>query len=382
MRSSTSSSELLREEGRGVPTLHEVPRVDPVVHDIQREVPARGWFAMGTIALVTCAAALAGWEHHVRSLGYEAGYDDTPGLWVQQRQRAAGVGRDQLVLVGASRTLYDLDLDVLQGGGLRPIQLATVGSNPRVILEHLAADPSYAGNTLVGVAPSLLAAPGGPPLAFPRRYVRKYDAWGPAAEWEFVLSLPLQEQLAFLDQDLTLAGLIDHLPWPRRPGVFAPELPPSISTIDRDRQKRMTERAEHDTQLMERVQQIWLPLLAGPPRPAALSEAAWAQIFADGWSDNLARTKRSVEAIEARGGRVFFVRHPSTGLVRELEDRSWSRATHWDRLLRETGAAGIYDRDHPELSGFSCPEWSHLSARDATEYTRRLAAILRSQGLL
>lgn len=383
MRSSTSSSELLREVLAPAPTLQQAPRIDPVVHEIHRDVPVRGWLTMAALSLAACALAIAGWEHHVRSLGYEPGYDDTPSLWVQQRQRAVGAKRDQLVLVGDSRTLFDLDLDVLQGTGPRPIQLATVGSNPLVILEHLAADPTYAGNTLVGVVPALLAAPGGPPLATPRRYVRKYVEWGPAAAWELALSLPLQARLAFLEQDdLTLGGLIDHLPWPRREGAFAPELPPYFASIDSERRVRMTDRAEHDAKLMGRIQQIWLPLFGGPPKPAVLSDAEWDQIFADGWRDNLATIKRSVEAIEARGGSVFFVRHPSTGALRELEDRITPRATHWDRLLRESGAKGIYDRDHPELSDFVCPEWSHLSARDASEYTRRLSAILRQRGLL
>jgi hypothetical protein len=377
MRSSTSSSEL-HDEGGGASA---APRAD--THRVHRDVPARNWLAMAAVALVACAAALACWEHHVRSLGYEAGYDDTPSLWVQERQRAVGARREQLVLVGDSRTLFDLDLELLRGSGSRPIQLATVGSNPMVILEHLAADPSYAGTTLVGVVPALLAAPGGPPLAMPARYVRKYVAWSPAAAWEFALSLPLQERLAFIEpDDLTLAKLIDQLPWPRREGAFTPELPPFFADIDLARQVRITQRAEHDALLMARIQRIWLTLFAGPPRPAEFSEAAWDKMFADGWRDNLASIKRSVDAIEARGGRVFFVRHPSSGKLRELEDRITPRTTHWDRLLRETGAPGVYDRDYSELRDFACPEGSHLSARDAVAYTRRLSAILRQRGLL
>ncbi|HTU62691.1 MAG TPA: hypothetical protein VMF89_29720, partial [Polyangiales bacterium] len=176
-----------------------LPRVDPPVHEVRRDVPAHNWLAMGAVSLLMCVLMVGVWERHVRAVGYEADYDDTPSLWVKQRQRASSARADQLVLVGSSRTLFDLDLDVLEqaGNGKRPIQLATVGSNPVVILEDLAKDPSYAGTTLVGVVPALLAAGGGPPMSSPARYVHKYHEWSPAAEWELALSLPLQQRLAF-----------------------------------------------------------------------------------------------------------------------------------------------------------------------------------------
>jgi hypothetical protein len=289
------------------------------------------------------------------------------------------------VLVGASRTLFDLDLDELQRAqaGKRPIQLATVGSNPLVVLEDLARDPSYAGHTLVGVVPPLLAAAGGPPLANPGRYVRKFHEWSPAAEWELALSLPLQRQLAFIqDDDLSLKQLLSRLPLPQRSGVFAPELPPHISEIDLDRRVRMRERAERNPALMRRVQNIWPPLFSGPPKPRVLSDAQWQKILADGWESNLKRARAAVDAIRARGGQVVFVRHPSSGPLRELEDRITPRAAFWERLLQETGAPGIYDQDHPALRAFVCPEWSHLSAADSVEYTKRLSAILAGRGLL
>lgn len=385
MRSSTSSSEALERisEPELQPHLHAVP--EPPVHDVRRDVPAHNWLAMGAVSLLACALMLGVWERHVRSLGYEPDYDDTPSLWVKQRQKAVSARSDQLVLVGASRTLFDLDLDVLEhaGKGLRPIQLATVGSNPIVILEDLAKDPSYAGTTLVGVVPPLWAAGGGPPLSGPARYVRKYHEWSPAAEWELALSLPLQEQLAFIQKDdLTLSQLLAQAPLPRRSAAFAPELPPHFSRIDLDRRTRITERALHDSALMQRIQQIWLPLFAGPPKPSILTDAQWEKILSDGWESNLKRAKEAVAAIRARGGRVMFVRHPSSGKVREIEDRITPRAAFWDRLLQETGAPGIYDRDYAALRDFECPEWSHLSAEDSVEYTKRLSTIMKEQGVL
>jgi hypothetical protein len=43
-----------------------------------------------------------------------------------------------------------------------------------------------------------------------------------------------------------------------------------------------------------------------------------------------------------------------------------------------TRAPGIYYSDFPGLSDFNCPEWSHLSAGDSVEFTKRLVPHLQS----
>jgi hypothetical protein len=373
--SSTSSSELAGENTSGVGGRWVV-----------REIPDRPWWIIGAVAAAVVAVAVAGWEVHVRHLGYGPTLDDTPNLWAQVRARAVGVRSDQVVFVGASRTLFDMDLTVFQQetGGPLPIQLATVGSNPLIILEDLAGDPSYAGTTIVGIVPALIAAAAGPPVSSPTKFVAHYHTWSVANRMELPLSLWLDERFAFINQDdLTLTQLIDNkLELPLRPKVYAPRLPGYEYTLDRNRQARMIESVARVTKEQERIQQIWLPLFKGPPKPAVFTDEQWGRMMSDGWETNLARLKQAASNITARGGKVIFSRLPSTGGVRELEERGGPRAAIWDRILRETGAPGIYFEDYPELAGFTCPEWSHLSAQDATEYTRRFARILKAKGLL
>ena len=66
-----------------------------------------------------------------------------------------------------------------------------------------------------------------------------------------------------------------------------------------------------------------------------------------------------------------------SGDLKELEERITPREETWDPLLKMTGAPGIYYSDFPELSGFKCPEWSHLSAGDSVEFSKRLVSHLR-----
>jgi hypothetical protein len=85
----------------------------------------------------------------------------------------------------------------------------------------------------------------------------------------------------------------------------------------------------------------------------------------------------AVQKLRARGGKIVFVRLPNSGGLKVLEDRNTPRAQTWDLLLKGTAAPGIYYEDYPELSGFNCPEWSHLSAGDSVEFSKRLIPHLR-----
>jgi len=89
-------------------------------------------------------------------------------------------------------------------------------------------------------------------------------------------------------------------------------------------------------------------------------------------------TAAAIEKIRARGGKIVFVRFPHSGGLKELENRDTPREKTWDPLLKMTGAPGIYYSDFPELSGFNCPEWSHLSAGDSVEFSKRLVPRLRA----
>ena len=88
-------------------------------------------------------------------------------------------------------------------------------------------------------------------------------------------------------------------------------------------------------------------------------------------------TIAAVEKLRARGGKIVFVRFPVAGGLKTLEDQTTPRGQTWDRLIKATGAPGIYYEDFPELSGFNCPEWSHLSAGDSVEFSKRLVPHLR-----
>ena len=86
----------------------------------------------------------------------------------------------------------------------------------------------------------------------------------------------------------------------------------------------------------------------------------------------LETTRANVEKIRAKGGKVIFVRLPSSGGLRELEKKTTPREIYWDQLIESTQSPGIHFEDYPELRNFDCPEWSHLRKDDAIRFTKEL----------
>ena len=348
-------------------------------YDLKRIHPKHNWVALALLTALFSAVLIAGWEFHLRSGQYAPTLNDTKDLWASRRA-IIDEEPNRTVLIGSSRMLFDLDMDVYEREiGDRPLQLATVGTNPGLYLEDLANHAKYSGTVIVGVVPGLFFAPGGPPVKSPKEHLERFKNWSPTQKFSHRVSLIIEKWFAFLNQsDLTLNKLLLNLKLPNREGVkTAPELPPYFYEVDEERQGGMTEFAANDIALQKRIQQIWIPLFTPPPPPKGQTMAQAKANFLKSVEATLEKTKKNVEKIRAKGGQVIFVRLPSTEKLREMENKFTPRKGFWDRILAGDRASGIHFEDYVELKGFKCPEWSHLSREDATEFTKRLMPILK-----
>lgn len=346
--------------------------------EFTRVIPGLPWRRLAlTAALLTAIAAVA-WEVRARRLGYSPTLNDTPDLWAQRRE---AVRPDSLVIIGDSRPLFDLDLDELEKGlGRRPVQLALAGSCAYPILADLAADESFHGTILCSIVPGMWLAPGGFLLETSEKALKRRHTWTLAQRASHELGLLAEEHLAFLKQeDLTLAVLLRRLPIPNRPGsLVPPPLPPYFQTVDRERRTRMTESCAQPGPLQDRVKYGWPPLFTPPPPPSYVPKDVFLKGVGAAIEQRFNDTAAAVRKLRARGGKIVFVRFPFTGEIKKMEDAGTPRAGPWTRILNETGAPGIYFEDYPELAGFDCPEWSHLSAPDSVEFTKRLVPHLKA----
>ncbi|MCC5877879.1 MAG: hypothetical protein JJU11_16800 [Candidatus Sumerlaeia bacterium] len=337
-----------------------------------RLIPGHNWGKVSLLMVGLTVTILIAWEMRVRAMGYGPSINDTPGHWAIMRDKLDS-HPDAIVVIGASRIRFGLDHDTVSQafGGRKVINLAINGAGARPILSHLANDKNFSGTILCGYTPSLFWAPGGPPLNKTMDWLNAYHNRTPS---EFVgqrLVMVPESRIAFLEaEDLRFHNMIRSLiPLQNRGGVqIPPRFPPYFGEILADRQQVMWKKMETDPDLQQKVQEIWRALFSGaPPLPPPLLESLRGEVIED------------VAKITARGGEVIFIRYPSTGWLREFERETSPRETHWDPLVEQTGSIGIHYKDFPELSGYDCPEWSHLTGPDALQFTRDLMTILQAK---
>ncbi|MFL6594069.1 MAG: hypothetical protein ACJ8HQ_01385 [Chthoniobacterales bacterium] len=328
--------------------------------------------------VVATLIAVAIWEVYVRSLGYEPTLNDTSDLWVEARHR---VQPESIVIVGDSRAWFDMDLDELERGlTKRPVQLAIAGSSAYLVLNDLVRDEHFHGTIICSIVPRLyFAPPGSPPFERSEKAVQRFHGQTWAQRASHQISKPLELSFAFLKQDdLTLEALLKELPIPNRAyAQVGPKFPPYFCSIDRERRARMVEQCARPGRLQDRVKNGWVALFTPPPPPSFVPPEAFAAKVETAIKTRFGDTVEAVHKFQARGGKVVFVRFPMTDKLKELEDQQTPRAKTWDPLIQASGAPGIYFEDFPELAGFQCPEWSHLSAGDSVEFTKRLVPHLR-----
>jgi hypothetical protein len=363
MLSSTSSSELRAGEALLVPEAPDPLVVEVVPQAHERPLPALRMGVTGVTAVLVFAVALGAWEGYWRADGSAAVTQNSDGLWARERRRIDNGEGNKLVLVGASRMLFNVQLHVWERlSGDRPIQLAMEGTSPMPMLEDLAEDPDFRGRLLVGVAPDVFFSG----FLYRGGVLDYYRKETPSQRAGQLISMHLVEPwFAYLDPDFALVTVMKRQGWPARPGVPTHVDVRKLAETGPDRNTHMWRKVETDAGYASLAQSIWAQHFEPPPdfRPEELPGIIDAQIT---------RAVAAVEKLRARGVEVVFVRPPSNGRYLEFENRAFPREKTWDVLLERTGAPGIHFEDYPDQQGLELPEWSHLSAADAERYTEAL----------
>jgi hypothetical protein len=370
MRSSISSSRALRAQDMGGAGASAGPRpIDGLRHadeleEAHRDVPDRPWGRIALAALAITVVLMAGWEALWRFEGFLPGdIKDTNAAWAEQRRHAVG---NATVLIGTSRNLFDMNLDVWQKTtGVRPVQLSLEGTSPRFVLDDLAKDPKFHGLVVADVVTGM--------------FFTKFDGRGasalPYAQRETpsqragrILSILPEEMFAYIDDQTRPKELFRRLVLPTRPGQSPAFVDPyKIGVLKADRNAQLWDRELNDRPYRERTIGIWREIFeprpgdAPPDPPKVIAEVA-----------------ANVAKIRARGGDVVFVMHPQAGFLAAAEPKAWPRTVFWDALLAGTGTKGVRYEDYPQLQGFRIPEMSHMHPRDAEIYTARLAPLVEA----
>ena len=334
----------------------------------------------GLVALVTSMLLLSSWELYWRSQGRYPDIDDNKALWAVERGKVSELDSRDVILTGSSRVHFDVQLDVWnEAYGRKPLQLAYPGSVPLPIVADIVKNTEFNGTLVIGVAPGLFWGEVTPDRWSWKRAQSKVDHYFKrtlADRLNHQLGIPFQENFVFVasseeewDDDIDLRTLLKQWTIGDREGDGRDDPFYRFDDITLDRNVTMKTRMETDTAFARTVQLVW--------HGGGLSREGKHHTC-----DVIDYLLPLLDQFKARGGRPIFLRCPSDGEYITHENKYYQRDSTWEVLLYETSTPGIYFEDYEELTGYVCPEWSHLSAPDARQFTKDLVSILQKEGLL
>ncbi len=322
-------------------------------------LPKDAYGRMWILALALVLVTAIGMEAFFRAKGYQPSVRDDTMLWALVRSSMPKDDPGVVALVGSSRMLCDISVDAFQSAyGVKPAQLALIRSSPIPVLEDLADDEHFKGLILCEMSPALFFSTDSEYLGIAKQAVAKRKAMDDALfDYSETTGLVfLQSHLVSQSDQFQMEELI--------PSLLKGKLPEAPHRFRGDR-ARFFDTSKINKRLPD------IPLPDASPRGIEMTAVE---------KGILGEVKEYVERIRARGGDVVFIYLPCRGDNKVDEILHYPRYAYWDVVLRETGCFGINSDDYASLSRFR-PEYdySHLDYRDAQEFTRGVAQILKGK---
>lgn len=322
----------------------------------------RGWSVMLLAAFIWLSGVLL-YEGYLRDQGHVPSVIDSSQLWAQERSRTDG--SDAVVFIGASRTLYGVDLQTVREvmPGSKPVMLALNGAYPMATLKALADDTAFNGKLLVDVDARGLSERNWAAQSIRNQYFEQ--DWTPNWAVHRRLLSELQRYWVFLTPRLGVFPLL------KSAITDAPAPFLAHDALSAQREGFLNFDRVSATGLSEMFRVGLIEDLALHPPPSE-----------DRWLRALAPVKQWVQQIEARGGRVIFFVPPVSGHQATLAEAAYPFARYWQRFITEYDLRGWHYRESDVLTALELPDNSHVDARQKAEYTRLLLIELKGRGLL
>lgn len=327
--------------------------------------PRWHWATASTLAILVATMIVGAAEYHWRALDYRPNILDSAELWSIQRDRVYATKKIPLVVLGASRIEYGVDMKLLKQllPRYQPMMLAQNGHYPLATLSDLARDERFHGVVLCDIDARGLTSYY---LDAQQAYVDYFHRrWSPSWHLHRSLLTRWQHAMVIAGPDFGATSEIKRFlgspawPW-RSPTAFHADRSGDIDFSHAD-QAGLTRSFVDGLQSDLRVH---------PPEKIGT------------WLTGLEPISAWVAAIRKRGGNVIFVQTPTAGELRTLEDAAYPRATYWDRLSTVVDVATIHSDDVPALQAFNLPDGSHVDMHDKPAYTRALVDALTERSLV
>jgi hypothetical protein len=320
-------------------------------------LPRGRWALTWAVALVVAGTIIGGWETVLRVHGLGvASVDDGPELWAQERERAARLGKDAIVLVGASEMQMGIDIDTMRKYTTgTPVQLAISAAPFMPLFEDLADDERITGTVVVSFSMSSFCSTASDSIS--EKWVRHYARLRASRAQLFY------ERVENALRRAVSAALVSVGRGARPQQLLRREPTSYVRTLP--------DRSQHaDYQIVDREaayrHRVAVYLDGEEPSLRAVPDL----------DARLSALEAMIRKITNRGGRVILVRFPTTKRIWEIDEIMYPRDVYWSALARRTSARTIHFADYASLSGFDLPDGVHIDYRDAPAFTAALSALL------
>ena len=328
----------------------------------------------GILAAMLVLISIGSWEMYLRNHGVGISYNDDAPLWAYKRAQIYDAPEHSTFFIGGSRIKFDIDIPTWESvTGEKAVQLALVGTSPQLVLKNLADDKNFKGKLIVDITEFEIFTIDPDVQKNAKKSIEYYNKETPSQWASFHIDHLLESQFVFLESKILSfnALLSRYLQLTNRKGIQNhANFPIGFEPTMFNRQNVMSARFLADTAGQTLMKKFW--------REDGLLDTTHG-IAGDTLQNMFNDIKTNIYKIKARGGQVIFVRPPSSGEMEKAERKAFPKKDYWDKLLLFTNILGIYYEDYPEMTHFICPEWCHLSPKDAAIFTKDLIKILENK---
>ena len=315
------------------------------------------WITTAALFLGMAIAFEAFW----RAEGHQPGVVDSPQYWAHMRAQVPGSDRQQIMLLGASRSQLGMSLDTFED--LLPEyttwQLSIPGRSPVASLLDLAQEEDYQGLVICSVASEWLAKSY---WDAQQPYVDFYrQRYGPLAATEAEAKAAIQSRLLMLSPTFRPRKMIQTL--------LAGDLPKPHHITRLANRSGLADYTKANVAKIRasRLKQLRESIANSSPDP-------------EKWISDFREIEEAIHLIQSRGARVILVRLPTAIDHWELTDAQRPRHLYWDRMAALTEAETIHFQEVPSLQQFEMPDSSHVDYRDAPALTKALIEEIAERG--
>lgn len=313
------------------------------------------WARTWVLALMLASTTLGSEDMFWRRKGHRPNLSNSQALKMHHRARITDDAKT-IVLLGRSRAQAAFSSQTFRAHFPESTIVNLAGGSeagPIPELQALAAGREFRGTVICGlIAPDMFSVSWDTPLA---------HTSGDAVCFDKLCKWRLQDSLVILNQSLAL----------RR--VLAGKLPnPDLARLRFDRSLELDFRVIDDLCSYRHSRHEHYRY-----RYRSSCRFLTYASFLEG----VAKIEDAVQAIQRRGGRVVFVRYPSTGMRLALEAEFHPREDYWDVFSRKTSAQCIHFLDIPAMRLLDCPDESHVDMRTMSRCSNTLIEVLKGKML-